>query len=150
MKSSPHRSLRALALVAHSFLAVLLVACSSGDDATSSSSSGGNTADLDAKNGLWLGYKGGKSLILYTYKGSATALMDVRSGPKEGTEGQYEGSRTGTAEAGYKLDLECLNPGQGPCAMFGDTMNLDCTITTDQLVCGATVFDSVTVDEISQ
>jgi hypothetical protein len=129
-----------------------IAGCSSdgGDSSTGSSSSGGNTADLDAKNAFWLGNKAGKSLILYTYEGSATVLMDIRSAPKDGTEGQYSGSRTGTAEAGYKLDLECTNPGQGPCVMFGDTMKLDCTITTDQLVCGATVFDSVTADQISQ
>ncbi|MFT3775889.1 MAG: hypothetical protein QM820_61885 [Minicystis sp.] len=114
---------------------------------------GGSSVDLDAESGLWLASKDGKSLVLYTYPGSAAVLMDVRSDPHGATEGQYNGARSGTAEMGYTFQLGCLNPDSSPvCDDFGVMLTLACTVgaSSPELVCGSTVFDKVTSDAISQ
>ncbi|MDI1442526.1 hypothetical protein [Polyangium sp. 6x1] len=145
-----------------------LVGCSAGGDGRGGDGDGGEGGswggaggaggggsalfDLDTANGLWLTTQSGKAMILFTYKGSATVLMDVRATPHGATEGQYSGSRLGTVASGYTLQLDCLNPGSSPvCDAFGATMELSCTsVAGPELVCGSLVFAKVTSADISQ
>ncbi len=64
---------------------------------------GGSTADLDEANGLWLGSKDGKSLILYTYQTSSEVLMDIAREPARRHRGQYDGSRAARRRRGTRF-----------------------------------------------
>ncbi len=135
------------------FLAGMLAAACSAGTSGSGGSSGAAAApavDLATKSYLWLGNTGGKSLVLYTYK-SASTLIDVRESPKAGTEAQYQGARTGSANAGYTFDLEALDASRTLPA-WGQHKTLTCTVGTErpELVCGSVVFSQVSAQDITQ
>lgn len=130
-----------------------LSGCANDENLGSRDSKGADTFDLDSANAFWLTTQQGKAVLLYTYKNDAEVMLEVHDGPKGATEGQYNGSRTGTADEGYKLEFSCINKTSTGCVLLGDPLSLECSMAGDedepQLVCGSRVFRKVTFDEIT-
>jgi hypothetical protein len=123
-----------------------LTAC--GDDGGGGDSGGG--LDLDEEAGLFAAERVDTKFVLYTWPNDDSVLVDVKAELDGGTEGQYDGTRSGDAEAGYELDLDCLNVGSSPvCDEWGTALHQSCVGHDDgTLQCDDFFFRPISSDDL--